>query len=414
NASSGEILVRWTSPFDIDPIQYPPPYHYKVYRTDGLFDNKPFELLTQTALTDTIFIDANVNTQELPYRYKIELYVPSLTSLPVDTSTAASSVRLETTSLTNSIALTWDANTPWYNYAQKFPYHLIYRAENQNNNFVLIDSVNVNESGFNYMDTGKFQNHVLSQGTNYYYKVLTRGTYGNPHIQQRLENFSQIISSSLLDTTPPCAPIVTLEEIDCSDFSCSGSNYFNSIKWKNPAGDCANDVVAYNVYVSDETNTDFILLITSNENTYKHAGLTSRAKCYKVSAVDRAGNESELSNIVCSDNCPYFELPNIITPGNKDELNDFLSAFTAESNDSTKCARFVINVDVKIYDRWGGEIFSKNAIGPESNYILWDGLSNTGKEVSSGIYFYSANVQFNMHDPLLKFKKFNGWVHVVR
>ncbi len=34
----GQILIRWTSPFDIDPIQYPPPYRYKVYRATGLLE----------------------------------------------------------------------------------------------------------------------------------------------------------------------------------------------------------------------------------------------------------------------------------------------------------------------------------------------------------------------------------------
>lgn len=415
NISAGEILVRWTSPFDIDAIQYPPPYQYKVYRAEGITEGKTFELLTTVPITDTIFTDVNLNTAELPFQYKIELYVPAITDLPVDTSSVASSVRLLSIPQRNNITLTWEANTPWYNYTQKYPYHLIYRGENTGTEFLLIDSVDVNENGFVYTDNGEFQNAGLARGTEYYYKILTRGSYGNPRIHQPLENYSQISVTSLLDTIPPCPPIVSLKETDCRNFSCSGNNYFNTITWDNGTDNCATDVRAYEVYVSNDGNDgndEFTLLTTVIENSFTHSNLISRSKCYKVKAIDHAGNESEFSEPVCSDNCPYFELPNVFSPGNNDEMNDFFTAFT-ENSDSTKCARFVMQVDLNIYDRWGREVYSKKSITPENNYILWEGLTNTGKEVSSGVYFYSANVTFDMRDPGQRRKQFKGWVHVL-
>lgn len=412
NISAGEILIRWTSPFDIDATQYPPPYQYKVYRAEGITEGQPFELLTSVPITDTVFTDVNLNTAELPFQYKIELYVPAIADLPVDTSSVASSVRLLSIPQRNNITLTWEANTPWYNYTQKFPYHLIYRAENIDTEFLLIDSVDVNENGFVYTDNGQFQNAGLTRGTEYYYKILTRGSYGNPRIRQPLENYSQISVNSLLDTIPPCPPIVSLKEIDCRNFSCSGNKYFNTITWDNGKDNCAADVRAYEVYVSNDDNDEFTLLTTVTENSFTHSNLISRSKCYKVKAIDHAGNESEFSEPVCSDNCPYFELPNVFSPGNNDEMNDFFTAFT-ENSDSTKCARFVMQVDLNIYDRWGREVYSKKSITPENNYILWEGLTNAGREVSSGVYFYSANVTFDMRDPGQRRKQFKGWVHVL-
>ncbi len=61
---------------------------------------------------------------------------------------------------------------------------------------------------------------------------------------------------------------------------------------------------------------------------YIHKNLPSFAGCYYVTAVDRSGNESRPSNTVCKDNCPYYELPNVMTP-NADGKNDLFEAFLA-------------------------------------------------------------------------------------
>jgi hypothetical protein len=87
--------------------------------------------------------------------------------------------------------------------------------------------------------------------------------------------------------------------------------------------------------------------------------------------------------------------------------------FTGSSSDTTKCARFVVTVDVNIYDRWGAEIYSKKSITPEGAFILWHGLTNTGNEVDAGVYFYSAKVQFEVREPEQQFKEFKGWVHLI-
>src|SRR5690606_27638928 len=35
DATNGQVTVRWTRPFDANPLQFPPPYSYRVMRADG-------------------------------------------------------------------------------------------------------------------------------------------------------------------------------------------------------------------------------------------------------------------------------------------------------------------------------------------------------------------------------------------
>ena len=410
----GKVQIRWTSPFDIDKNQYPPPYGYKVYRSLG-FGQSSFVEVTPTPVHDTVFIDTQINTRDFPHEYQISLFVPSLVNTPVDTSSIASSVFLKAEPQPGKIKLVWQAYTPWYNYVQAYPYHRIYRSnDGPSGPFHLIDSVDVNENGFQYIDIGKFQNSALAENKVYYYKVLTRGAYGNPDVPEPLENFSQIASSTILDGKPPCTPIVVIEKADCSTFECSADSYYNKMTWRYPDdAACIEASLTYRVFVSDTEGGEFIPLATVSENSFQHKNLNSLAKCYAIAAIDAVGNVSSMSEPVCNDNCPYFELPNVFTPGSPDGWNDQLVAFGSETGTS-RCARFVKEVDLKVYNRWGMEVYSVVDVVPESNYVFWDGSSNTGSEVNDGVYFYSADVTFDVRDPAAQRKIIKGWIHLVR
>jgi hypothetical protein len=157
--------------------------------------------------------------------------------------------------------------------------------------------------------------------------------------------------------------------------------------------------------------------------------LPSFARCYKISAVDRSGNESELSEQFCFDNCPYYELPNVFSP-NGDCYNPSFSAYGNVSLDEnsfdpcgekrdilnirSKCARFVEKVSFTVYDRWGKELYKYQSGGERTIYINWDGRDNSGGEVPGGVYFYVADVTFDVVDPAQKNKTFKGWVHLLR
>jgi hypothetical protein len=166
---------------------------------------------------------------------------------------------------------------------------------------------------------------------------------------------------------------------------------------------------------------------------YVDRNLPSFARCYKLAAVDRSGNESVWSEEACNDNCPNYQLPNVFTPGNNDNCNDFFSAYSDRSivngimlcNNETAsseftddlrrlCPRFVLKVEVVIIDRWGKQVYAYASGGENSIYIDWDGQDSNGKDLSAGIYFYSARVTFDTLDPKDSEKIIKGWVHLVK
>jgi hypothetical protein len=157
-----------------------------------------------------------------------------------------------------------------------------------------------------------------------------------------------------------------------------------------------------------------------------HQNLPSLALCYRISAVDRSGNESELSDPICFDNCPYYELPNVFTPNNDGE-NDRFSAYSnrlmpGESEETSsispenrnKCARFVQRVVFRVFNRWGKEVYQYESGGERTIYIDWDGRADDGSDLATGIYYYVADVTFDAADPAKRNQTLKGWVHLLR
>ncbi len=170
---------------------------------------------------------------------------------------------------------------------------------------------------------------------------------------------------TILDTKAPCTPVVTLEKTDCSSFACTTDTYYNKLTWRYPDdAACLEESLTYRVYAAETENEEFLPLATVSGNSFQHNNLNSLAKCYRVAAIDAAGNISTMSEPVCNDNCPYFELPNVFTPGVADGWNDQLMAFGAETG-ASRCARFVKEVDLKVYNRWGMEVYAVTDADPK-------------------------------------------------
>ena len=132
-----------------------------------------------------------------------------------------------------------------------------------------------------------------------------------------------------------------------------------------------------------------------------HDNITSLAGCYYVTALDRLGNESEPSNIVCQDNCIYYELPNVFTPNN-DRKNDVFQPFPTP--------RFVESVKFRVYNRWGTLVFTR-----EDDILLnWDGTSDAGETLPAGMYYYAAEVKFITLNPNESVQKLKGWIKLLR
>jgi hypothetical protein len=431
--TEGEVLVRWMPPFEADIVQFPPPYKYELHRAEGFSGNINLVPVFTGRRNDTFFTDNQLNTQDLVYNYRVTAYDNN--DVKVGESAVASTVRLETESKFQRIDLTWNADVPWTNNSQSFPLHDVFRGPENSTEaqLVFIDAVDVTQTGFNYINDG------LEETEEYCYRVRTRGTYGNPNIIAPLENFSQIICSTPNDNVPPCKPQFTMSGRDCEEFiesaSCGDDNvYSNTLSWQRPLDlACRDDIRNYRILMANRLSAEFTEIAVVSDTFFVHSNLPSFAACYKIIAVDRAGNESEASEVFCFDNCPYYELPNVFTP-NGDQCNDLFSAFSdrvravigeggigpcGQDNDDLtdlrqRCARFVLKVDFKVFNRWGKEVYSYTSGGERSIYIDWDGRGSDGRELTTGFYYYSADVSFDMVDPAKQNKTLKGWVHLVR
>lgn len=439
--TNGEIQVRWTPPYQINAAAFPPTYTYEVLRKQGQSFGGTFTSVRPPS-TDTTFLDTGLNTDDNSYSYKIVLY--DNTDLPIDTSQQASSIRLEPVSSVGTIRLSWDANVPWSNNSQDFPYHYVYRDNVTNgdlSSLQLIDSVDVTMEGLAYLDDGRFNGIELDEEIEYCYFVTTNGSYDNELLPSPLINNSQIICAQPNDSIPPCAPLAVSftsdANFDCeSQFSCERQadgleqELENVLSWDSDLSpECSDDISLFRIYVSkSDVLETFVLLGTTTGSEFIHDAdifnrnlpLNSLAFCYYITAVDRSGNESQISDIICNSNCPQYVLPNVFTP-NGDGFND---TFTPMRNNG-ECPRFAESVVFKVFNRTGFELFTYDSNdrgeGVEGSssarntiFINWDGKSNAGKEVPAGVYFYSAEVKFTTLNPEEAIKVINGWVQIIR
>jgi len=415
---AGEVRVSWRMPFNISKEQFPPPYEIEIYRGKGISGEQGLVKAGRTR--DTTFVDSGINTEKDPWNYRLVLYSkPSYEPafVPVDTSAFASSVRLSATPARGSISLVWYDSVPWSNVVQSRPWHRIYRATDsfRTSDFILIDSVDVTSDGFTFTDSG------VKDDEYYAYRVLTRGSYGNPNIAL-LENYSQVVSAYPKSDLKPCVPVVVLDPIDCEQYwqtdNCGASAFSNRLNWTvRGLSGCRKDLTAFRVYnLSDPAKPE--RLVQLQDTTYLDGALDSYAACYGVSLVLRDGRESAVSTPVCNDNCPLFFLPNIFTP-NGDGLNESFTpdfGLIAEGPGAGLygCPRFVRSVQLRVINRWGKEVHRSASGGSSKSLIRWDGNDQNGRPVAPGLYYYVADVEFDVREPSLKRKTYEGWVQLSR
>ena len=134
-----------------------------------------------------------------------------------------------------------------------------------------------------------------------------------------------------------------------------------------------------------------------NDTIFTHTDGASVAGCYAITAIDSVGNESAFSAIMCGDNCPEYELPNIFTP-NSDGSNDLFGPFPY---------RGVKEIEIEIFNRWGQVVFTTT--DPD---IDWTGsLLETNDRVPDGVYYYVCTVIFQRlagPEPVV----LQGYVHI--
>lgn len=360
---NGSIEVKWLKPIadsvlGFDTLNNPGPYTFDLYRASGYANPTPPVIATFTStyfatLNTTSYIDTPLPTSSTPFTYRVDFrHGASTAPCPAQ---KASSVFLSCIPNDNQIQITWNEQVPWTNNQYD-----VYRYNSVTPSW---DSISTTTSQ-TFTDTG------LVNGANYCYKVKSIGAYPDATLPAPLINWSQELCCSPVDLTPPCAVALAV------DSSCDLSQ--NILTWNNPNNSCSDDAIYYILYFMPVEDGDFSVLdtiYTINAPIFLDDSLLSIAGCYAVTSVDSFGNESAFSNLVCVDNCPYYELPNVFTP-NGDGSNDFFTPLLPY--------KYVKDIDIKIYNRWGNEMF--RTTDPE---IMWDGTSAQTKMLcSDGVYYY--------------------------
>ena len=380
---NGIDTVRWTNAFDLDTATRPGPYKFLLYRGTGF--NEANELIWESGLhdfidhPDTSFIDTSIDTENTAHVYRVVLLGAGGNDT-IGSANEASSVFISADPNDEQITISWQHNVPWTNYQYE-----IYR-ETAPDIWELIGTSTTQ----NFVDTG------LINGEEYCYYVKSLGEYGDTTIVSPLINFSQEVCGIPVDLTPPCPPVVALEN-DCE-------LPLNTLSWANTDLACpdTDDTFGYNIYFTDSLGGAMALIgsITAEGDTlfFTHTDGQSVAGCYAVTAVDQLGNESERSNTVCGDNCPVYELPNIFTP-NGDNSNDLFGPFPY---------RGVKEIELEIFNRWGHLVFEST--DPD---IEWRGTyRETNEPLPDGVYYYVCTVLqqrlIGVEPVVLK-----GYVHIV-
>ncbi|MCH6200231.1 gliding motility-associated C-terminal domain-containing protein [Aquiflexum sp. LQ15W] len=419
DTESGQIFVKWTPPYDIDRTQFPGPFTYELLRNNGFTGSQ--NRVSVVSTSDTSFTDTGLNTENLVYNYKVILKQNTTT---IDSSSSASSVRLDLVIINEAIELKWQFTTPWNNTISQYK-HEVYRNRNDTdaldeNNFELIAEVDPTVTGFTYFDDGRHNGVTLKKDIEYCYFVITKGAYNIDQIEYPLENKSQIICARPDDDRLPCPPVLVFEGPECTEYlsekGCGNNTFEHELSWEpNFSGVCDDELSAFRLYFTSEGEEGQFVLVETYSAFERDAlikDLPNYRGCYYITAVDRSGNESEPSNTVCVDNCPSYFLPNAFTP-NGDGINETFMAF---DNPFAKCPRFVLGVEIFIVNRWGVEVFNYNSLSSTENdvYIRWDGTDKKGNELPSGTYFYTATVKFDVLDPTKQEQKLKGTVQIIR
>ncbi|MBA2613220.1 MAG: gliding motility-associated C-terminal domain-containing protein, partial [Bacteroidetes bacterium] len=276
-------------------------------------------------------------------------------------------------------------STPWNNYK-----YTVFRKDPSATTFTPIATTSLTT----YSDTSKIVNSNATRNYVYCYKVLGEGQYSDPTVTKPLLNNSQEKCAKAIDLTAPCTPTLTINA-DCP-------TGMVGVTWTNIKPICSDDVIKYILLYKPTIEADYnvvAILSGPSSTVFIVDGLQLISGCYAIQSVDSSNNISVRSPDFCIDNCPIFELPNIVTL-NGDGVNDFFKAIRV---------RQIKEIDLVIFDRWGNLVYKT-----KDPYFKWDGTSIISNQlVSEGTFFYICDV----FEPRLKGvvkRSLKGYMQVVK
>jgi gliding motility-associated-like protein len=375
DAVNGSIYVAWSKPNELDTLQYPGPYQYRLYRSSDFNFTNPVIISSLVGLDDTTFIDTLINTVGGSFSYKVELYYTfNGAFVRKGSSAAASSIYLSLSPTDERMILSWRDDVPWTNSRYD-----VYRLNPVTQQF---DSIGF-ATGTTYVDS------FLVNGNTYCYYVKGYGSYSYPGFVFPILNRSQRTCGIPVDNVPPCPPVLNVLT-SCID-------RINQLVWAAPVASCAADIAKYYIYFAPSAVAGYERIdsvLNPLDTVYSHGPLSELTGCYKVSAVDSIGNESLNPIAVCVDSCRQYVLPSVFTP-NGDGVNDLFhpcDQTTDAQLQQLNCPpyRNVKDIDLNVYNRWGTLVFHTT-----DRDINWDGKEEkSGNPCPDGTYYYTCRVNF--------------------
>ncbi|MBK6966599.1 MAG: gliding motility-associated C-terminal domain-containing protein [Bacteroidales bacterium] len=359
STDNGSIYVAWSKPTELDYLQTPGPFIYRLSRSQG-FSAAVKELITEfNSLDDTTYTDTGRNTQDTAWTYSIEFINNTPGNVfSIGFAVPASSVFITTTPSDKQMNIGIRTVVPWVNRE-----YTIYR---KNPVTLLFDSIASTVLPA-YIDTG------LVNDQEYCYLVRATGTYGTPGYIDPIINNSQESCETPLDNVAPCPPEL-LVEVNCDERKLS-------FAWNDLSLSCAPDVRRYYLYLKGNPHT-LISSFDSPVTSFVYEPPQTIAGCFFIVADDVNGNTDTTNyNQVCVsiDNCPRYSLPNVFTPNN-DTYNDFFTPYPGYTS--------VERIDIQIFNRWGVLVYETS--DPKIN---WDGKDKSSKmDCADGVYFYTCDV----------------------
>ncbi len=373
DAANGEIYIAWSPASELDTQLFPGPYRYELLHGENgesanvlVYESEASNDLFNE---DTTFVHSGLNTLDFQHSYRVNLWSGDDF---VGSSALATSIYLMLEGGDQEITLFMNYATPWVNTS----YEIFRKAPGED----VFSSLTTTADPV-YVDTG------LENNAPYCYYVRSTGGYPLGGTIDPIFNDSQEACGIAVDLTPPCAPELSL------DFDCASARVY--LEWTNPNNSCDGtpDTEQYQVWwspVEGQALQPFAIIETAEDTSFVFNdgnAIGSIAGCYAITALDSLTpdangilrrNESAFSNIICVDNCPIYDLPNIFTPNN-DGTNDRFVPIQWQYIDS---------VDFKVFSRWGTLVFETG--DPE---IKWDGTHrDTGEISTDGTYYYVAKV----------------------
>ncbi|MEZ4879543.1 MAG: gliding motility-associated C-terminal domain-containing protein [Chitinophagales bacterium] len=393
DATNGIIYVEWSRPFaeELDTIINSGPYIINLYRAEGI-NGTNYTLIksdtfnTYSDINDTSFLDTNLNTTNLAYTYNVQLIVRGGDTLGF--TNPASSVYLTTTPNFKSADLSWSYQVPWQNDT-----FVVYRKDPSTLTYVIIDTITTTS----FKDTGLINDSL------YCYKIEAIGKYNQAGLKEPLINFSQEACVIPIDTITPCSPTLVVTNY-CNDDNLTKNEYINYLVW-NYNTDCDTSVIVQTkIYYKAPNTSSFVLLDSFGKIdilAYTHILDLSVAGCYYIQTIGKSG-KTNVSNTVCVDDCPVYNLPNAFTPNN-DGSNDLFTPILPYGG--------VAKIDFKVFNRWGNLVFETN--DPNIN---WDGTdSKNGSVLNTAVYYYVCDVYYQTSNGLQKLSTpLSGYIHLFR